>query len=207
MQNIKHLVELASPESIDPTTLSTTKRRALALVAFIWTLPLAGLWGIAAGTSPAHLDLWNALEVPMLLFIATIAALPIGLLLFRLSTTATRSTDLVLGHATALFAAALVLSLLAPFVALFQHSSVWAGPYVAFASAVGAAGVGILVFFRVLRKLLPEGSMHRSIVIPIAVLIMLEGAALLQVASITTPIFEERTALGRGIDGLRVGTR
>jgi hypothetical protein len=188
----------AHPHSPEPTR---ARRAALAITAFLSALALAAVWSIAAGTVPGHLALDNVIKVPLLIVVSSIAALPLGLLVHRLTAFAGRASDLLIGHAVGTFVGALVLALLSPLVALYQHSSTWAGPAFAVVSALVAIAVAFLVFVRVLARL-HQGDGRKGLVLPAALLLVLQLAALAQLASITTPIFPHRTVAGHGIDAL-----
>jgi len=213
MNQLQTLLDLVSPAAPAPAEGDSAsirgllpegkaRRRALALFATGLALPLTALWGVAAGTVPGHIAVDNALEVPVLLVVSALAALPVGLFAVRLSSSATRGTEFVLAHSAAFFASAVVLALLAPIIGLFQHSSAWAGRAISIGSLVAGLAVGISILLRVLEKLVPDTATRRSMWMPVVVMISLEGAALAQVASISSPIFAERTAMGQGVDGL-----
>ena len=61
--------------------------------------------------------------------------------------------------------------------------------------------VALLVVVRVIRKLSP-GLAGRVYGAPIALVLVLQAAALAQLASVTTPVFPTRTPMGQGVDGL-----
>ncbi len=182
--------------------IGRAQRIFLSSVAFLGALGLSAIWGVAAGSHAGHLGLASAIKVPLLLLASVLAALPLGLLVHRLTSKRGRSSDLVLGHAAATFTGALVLALLAPIVALYQYSSAWAGPVVALVSAAAAIIVAFAIFLRVLAKLQAGGGAWTDFVAPVALLLVLQGAALFQLASISTPILPERTIIERGIDGV-----
>jgi hypothetical protein len=200
MNAIAQLTSLLSPER--PVDLpSRSERLYVAAVAFLGALVCASLWGVAAGSGGGRFALGNLLSVPMLLAVSTVASLPLGLLVFRLTSTEGRATDLVLAHAAALFAGALVLLLLAPLVALYQLSSSWAGPLVAMGTAVVAIGAAIALFVRTLGKLAEEET-RRAFLVPVALLALVQLASLSQLAVLAPPVLQERSLFGRGIDGL-----
>jgi hypothetical protein len=195
------LLDMVSPSPRANAEMSSTQRSLVAVVGFLGSLGLAAVWGVAAGTYPGHWALANAFKVPTLLTVSSLAALPLGLLVWKLTAPEGRASDLIVGHASAAFAGSLVLAFLAPLVALYQHSSTWAGPVVAFASAAIALVVGLAIFVRVIGKLVSAGSARRGLVAPAGLLLAVQLAALMQLASLTTPIFPDRTMFGRGIDG------
>ena len=202
MHAISQLVEVVGPSrAVDRPEIGRSQRIFLSSVAFLAALALASVWGIAVGSHAGHLGVASAVKVPLLLLASVLAALPLGLLVFRLTSTQGRASDLVLGHAAATFTGTLVLALSAPIVALYQYSSAWAGPVVALVSAVVAIGVSFVIFLRVLAKL-QRGASWIPFIAPVALLLTLQGAALFQLASISTPILPQRTLIERGVDGL-----
>jgi hypothetical protein len=186
--------------------MSHARRLFLAAFAFVCALGLSALWGVAAGSHVGRFALWNVASVPLLLALSSAAALPLGLLVFRLTVADGQATNLVLGHACALFGAALVLALLAPIVALYQFSSSWAGPVIAQASAFVGLGAGVALLLRSLAKLTPEPRSRRGLVTPVALTCLLQCAALLQLAAVAPPVMPHRTLLGRGIDAANTRT-
>jgi len=196
------LFEFVGPKPVDVKEVSHAQRYLVAVVGFLAALVSVGLWGVAAGTHDGHLALLNTVRVPMLLAVASLAALPIGLLVWKLTTSLGRGSDLVLGHAAATFTGSLVLAALAPIVVLYQQSSIWAGPTVALGSAILGALVALFALVRVVTKLVNSGQERRALMLPFALMFVVEAATLMQLAAIMPPIFPERTAFGRGIDGL-----
>ncbi len=202
MHPVSLLLDFVGPKPVEVKDISRAKRYATAIFGFLAALLAAALWGIAAGTHEGHLALANAARVPMLLGVASLAALPIGLLTWKLTTTLGRGSDLVLGHAAATFTGALALAALAPIVVLYQESSVWAGPVVALGSAVVGVLVGLVALFRVVRKLVTSGRERLALLFPFALMFAVETATLMQLSAIMPPVFPERSAFGRGIDGM-----
>jgi hypothetical protein len=198
---------LASPASDATATerpIGPTERLHVAAGGALVAVVLAGLWGLAAH-GPGGGALANFVKVPMLLVVSGLAALPTVLLGWRLfGARVLRSTDMVVAYAVALFTGALVLAVLAPIVALYQHSSGFAGPYVAMASAAVAACVGGVTFLRALGRLAPREKLT-TFLGPALVLGCVQLAALAQLASVTSPIFDHRTTFGYGIDALHHG--
>jgi hypothetical protein len=202
MQSIQELIEFVGPStpSSDPPT--GARRLLLAAEACMAALVFAAVWGIAAGSHPGRFAFDNGIKVPMLLLVSCLAALPAGVAAFRLTARFGHAADIVLGHAAAMFAGTLILALLAPLVALYQYSSSWAGPAVALASAVIGGLVGGGTLLRVLGKLLSDPRGRRAAALPVTLLVLLQLVALLQLASMTSPVFPQRTRFGQGIDGL-----
>jgi hypothetical protein len=202
MQPVSLLLDFVGPKPVEVSGVSRAERYMVAIFGFLAALGAAAVWGVAAGTHDGHLALANAARVPLLLGASSLAALPIGLLTWKLTTTLGRGSDLVLGHAAATFTGALALAALAPVVVLYQESSVWAGPIVALGSAIVGAGVAFLALVRVVAKLVTTGSERRALLLPFALMFAVETATLMQLAALMPPILPERSAFGRGIDGI-----
>lgn len=207
MKPFVSLLELASPgaslaDSPDTASLPTrTEKLMLATTGLLGAVGLAAIWGVAANSSAPH-ALSNALKVPMLVVVSGAASLPITALAWKL--TAGRNakvTSLLVAYSAAVFAGTLVLALLAPIVALYQHSSTFAGPWVAIGSAVAGFVAAACVFVRVLRKLGTGGGAGRNLAV--GLLLVIQLLTLSQLASVLPPVFGQRTAFGRGIDGLK----
>lgn len=195
------LFDLVSPTPSAPLPEGRARRLLLAVSALLASVALAGLWGLAANAGLPE-ALANGLKVPMLLAVSGVASLPITLLAWKLVGGARgRATDLVLAYGAAVFGGTMVLALLAPIVALYQHSSAWAGPWIALGSAACGFVVACALFVRALRRLIGDAPL-RGVLFPVALLAVTQLATLGQLAAVTTPVFGQRTAFGRGIDAL-----
>jgi hypothetical protein len=202
MKTLLEILALLGPRPFPAEGVSRARRLFLACSALLAALACAAIWGVAAGSAGGHFALMNAVSVPLIVLASSVAALPLALAVFRLTTLDGRASDLVLGHAAALFGACLLLALLAPVIALYQHSSSWAGPVVAIASVVAATALAVAFLVRVLGKLAPESRARRGMLVPVILLSLLQVAALLQLAAIAPPVMPHRTVLGRGVDVL-----
>ena len=206
MKPFLSLLELASPgPSLDDTGGAVTPTRAeqlvLACTGLLGAVGLAAIWGVAANSSAPHAVL-NALKVPMLVVVSGAASLPITALVWKLTAgRAAKTTSLLVAYSAAAFAGTLVLALLSPVVALYQHSSAFAGPWVALGSAVVGFVGAACVFVRVLRKLGSREGFGQNLAV--GLLLVIQLATLSQLASVLPPVFGQRTAFGRGVDGLR----
>ncbi len=216
MKPFLSLLELASPgPSVDdvtgtgttanatsaPPTPTRAEQLALACTGLLGAVGLAAIWGVAANASAPHAVL-NALKVPMLVIVSGAASLPITALVWKLTAgRAAKTTSLLVAYSAAAFAGTLVLALLSPIVALYQHSSAFAGPWVALGSAVVGFVGAACVFVRVLRKLGSREGMGQNLAV--GLLLVIQLATLSQLASVLPPVFGQRTAFGRGVDGLR----
>lgn len=201
MNALSHLFALLGPRPMQEPSPSSPERAYAAAAGFVASLVFGALWGLAAGSGGGRLAAGNLFSVPLLLAVSSVVALPIGVLVLRLTSEKASVVDLVLSHASALFAGTLVLALLSPLVLLYQLSSSWAGPYVAIGSALLAIGLGLFLATRALRKLSDARGVG-SLALPVVLLAVVQVAGLSQLASIVPPIFHERTAFGRGVDGL-----
>ena len=94
MQPITLLLDFVGPKPVDVTGVSRAERYAVAIFGFFASLAAAAIWGVAAGTHEGHFALVNAARVPLLLGVASLAALPIGLLAWKLTTTLGRGSDI-----------------------------------------------------------------------------------------------------------------
>jgi hypothetical protein len=157
-------------------------------------------WGAAAGSRNAILATANLYKVPMVVLLSCVFAAPAGLLAWRLSGAAMRGTDLALGFVGSVFGGTLVLAVLAPLVALYYHSSAWAGPMLGVGSAFVALATGTIMFFRGVHRRLPAGASKMAAFVPALVILGMQLATLLQLASVVAPIFPERTPFSGGID-------
>jgi hypothetical protein len=202
MHSFDQLLALVGPRPLAAAEMSRARRLFLAAFAFVSALGLSALWGVAAGSHDGRFALENAASVPLLLLMSSVASLPLGLLVFRLTVAEGRASDLVLGHAGAVFGGSLVLAFLTPIVALYQYSSSWAGPIVAHASAFLGIATGLALLLRSLAKLVPEARARRGMLAPVGLLCLAQGAALMQLSAIAPPVMPHRTVLGRGIDGI-----
>ena len=139
--------------------------------------------------------LWTATALA-----AVLGGLVAGLLAWKLSQAKCRATDLLLGFSGGVFTGTLVLAVLAPVVALYYESSVWAGPVLA-QIAIGLSLVaGAVLFSRSVLSRVESG--RRTVVLPIAVFNVIQIATLLQLIALVSPILPEHTHVDRGIDGI-----
>lgn len=161
---------------------------------------LFGVWGVALNTTSVSAALANFVKVPMLVFASGFAAVPLVVLLWKLfGPKGARGTALVMAYALALLGGGAVLAMVTPLVAIYQHSSTWFGMHVAVATAIAGCLATVWLLVRVLRKLTYGSS--RSAFGPAFGLVFVQLAALSQLASVTSPVFNVRTPFGRGIDG------
>jgi len=180
------------------------ERLVVGVSALLTALLLCAVWGAAATPLGVHAALGNAVKVPMLVLVSGLACLPAFVLACRLVVAkSARATDLLTAYGVSVLAGGMVLAALAPLVALYQHSSAWAGPHVALGSAILAFVAGAMVFMRALGRLSASGysAMHNALAM--GVLVLGHLLALSQLSSSTSSVFAERTRFGHGIDALR----
>jgi hypothetical protein len=99
-----------------------------------------------------------------------------------------------------MFGGTLVLAVLAPLVALYYHSSAWAGPVLGMGSAMLALGAGTIMFVRGVVRRLEPGATKGAVLLPVTVVLGMQLATLLQLGALAAPIFPERTPFSGGID-------
>ncbi len=200
MGTLVTLLDIACGRPIPGADGGRARRIELMIVALLASLVFAAAWGAAAGSRSALLATANLYKVPMVVLLSCVFAAPAGLLAWRLCGAAIRGTDLALGFAGSVFGGTLVLAVLAPLVALYYHSSAWAGPMLGVGSAFLALGTGTIMFVRGVVRRLPAGGSVMAALIPAAVILAMQLATLLQLAAVVAPIFPERTPFSGGID-------
>jgi hypothetical protein len=100
-----------------------------------------------------------------------------------------------------MFGGTLVLAVLAPLIALYYHSSAWAGPVLGIGSAAVALFTGTIMFVRGTVRRVEKGA-RAPVLLPVGVTLAMQLATLLQLAALAAPIFPERTIFRGGIDHL-----
>ena len=204
MKTLVTLIDIACGRPIPAEDGGRSRRLQLVVFALLASLVFAAVWGLAAGSQSAGLAVANLYKVPMVVLMSCAFAAPAGLLAWRLSGTRVRGSDLALGFAGSVFGGTLVLAVLAPLVALYYHSSAWAGPVLGLGSAGLALFAGTLMFVRGVIRRLEPGTKKRTVLLPVAVTVAMQLLTLLQLASLASPIFPERTAFSGGIDHIAV---
>jgi hypothetical protein len=204
MQPIVALFDLVSARTSAPALpLGRNQRLFLAAFGVLCAIAFAAIWGLAVSATTAPAALANAVKVPMLLIVSGAVSLPAVILCWKLTAAeGAAASDLFAGYSVAVFGGTLVLAVLSPLVALYAHSSSFAGPYVALASAVVGLAAGVALFGRALHRLLPPSAPRRTLALPVALMLVVQLATLSQLASVVSPVFAHRTQFGRGIDGL-----
>lgn len=203
MNSLVTILDIACGRPIPHADSGRSRRLELALLALLASLAFAAAWGFAVGSSSIPFALANAYKVPMVVLLSCAFAAPAGVLAWRVVGPTVRGSDLALGFAGAIFGGTMVLLVLAPLVALYEHSSAWAGPMLGVASAFLALGTGTIMFVRGLLRRLPPGASKLAALVPAFVILAMQLATLLQLASVVAPIFPERTPFSGGIDHFR----
>jgi hypothetical protein len=200
MTTFMTLLDIACGRPIPTENSGPSRRLQLVVFAFLASLLFAGAWGLAAGSQATSLAIANLYKVPMVVLLSSAIAAPAGLLAWRFSGTPIRGTDLALGFSGGVFGGTLVLAVLAPLVALYYHSSAWAGPVLGFGSALVALATGTVMFVRGTLRRVPAGASKLLVLVPIAVTLGMQILTLVQLSAVAAPIFPERTPFSGGID-------
>lgn len=182
--------------------LSRSRRLQLLASAGLLSVAFAGLWGLAVGSSSLLLAIANLYKVPMVVLLSALAAVPVGLLASRLLGSAMRPSDLVLGLAASVFAGTLVLAVLSPLVAVYYHTSTWAGPTLALASAGLAIVAAVSLFARSALASGPPTRRFARVIVPVATVVVVKLAIMVQLVALASPILPEVTRFDGGIDQL-----
>jgi hypothetical protein len=195
---------LGTQRPTDRLELSRSARILAIGTSLLFAMVLSGVWGLAATSTSFAAAGANVIKVPALLFGSGVAAIPPVLVLWKFVGPDRGSiSNLLLSYACALFGGALFLAVIAPVVAIYQHSSAFAGPRVAQLSAFLGFLTFAALFVRALRRTAQPGNHLGNIAIPALALLLVQGLTLSQLASTTSPVFNQRTSFGRGVDGLR----
>jgi hypothetical protein len=182
--------------------LGPARRLQLLTSAGLWSVAFAGIWGLAAGSGSLGLAAANLYKVPMVVLLSALSAVPIGLLSNRLMGSRMRPSDLLLGLAASVFAGTLVLAVLSPLVAVYYHTSTWAGPTLALGSASLATLVSIGLFMRSALRSNPEPDHRSHALVPVVAAVLMELAVMVQLIALVAPILPEETRFDGGIDQL-----
>lgn len=199
------LLDLVCGKPLGEADSGRARRLSIVVSALLTSLVFAALWGAAAGSRIPSLAVANLYKVPMVVLISAVGALPAGLLTWKLAGAPGRATDLMVAFTGGTFAATLVLAVLSPLVALYYHSSIWAGPMLGQGSAILALVVGFAIFVRsVVGRALADaaegGPSRKILALPVAVLAVVQVAMLVQLIALASPILPERTIFSHGID-------
>jgi hypothetical protein len=196
------LLDLICGKPLPAEDVGRARRLSLVISALLTSLVFAALWGVAAGSRVPTLALANLYKVPMVVLISAVGAVPAGLLTWKLVGAPGRASDLLIAFAGGTFAGTLVLAVLSPLVALYYHSSLWAGPMLGQGSAILGLVIGAVVFARAVFGGPKRPGSRAMLSFPVAVLSLVQVAMLAQLIALAAPILPERTIFSHGIDHL-----
>lgn len=195
------LLNLACGKPLAEEEDGRSRRLQMIVAGLLAALAFAALWGLAAGSQAPGLAVANLYKVPMVVLFSSLAAAPAGMLAWKLTGAHGRGTDLLLSFVTGVFAGTMVMAVVAPLVALYYHSSTWAGPALGLGSTFLALIVGTLIFCRgAWRRSGVEG--RASLIVPVAVFVLMQTASLVQLIALASPILPEQTVFDGGIDSM-----
>jgi hypothetical protein len=200
MGTVVTLLDIACGRSIPTEDSGPARKLELTVLALLASLVFAGLWGAALGSHASGMAIANLYKVPMVVLLSGIFAAPAGLIAWRLAGAPLRGADLALAFAGGVFGGSVVLAALAPLVALYYHSSAWAGPVLGLGSALLACATGAIVFFRGVSHRVERGRSTMAAFVPVLVVLGMQLATIVQLGAIAAPIFPERTPFSGGID-------
>ncbi len=200
MTRFTRLLNLACGRPLPEEEDGRSRRLQLVAAALLTSLAFAAVWGLAAGSSSPVLAIANLYKLPMVVLLSALAAIPAGLLTWKLSGADCRATDLLLSFATSVFAGCLVLAVMSPLVALYYHSSTWAGPALALGSVLLAVATSVVLFGRGVWLRLPRTSRRLSVAPSVLVFTLVHLACLVQLVALATPILPEWTVFDGGVD-------
>lgn len=178
------------------------RRIQLMMTAGLMSLLFAALWGLAVGSTALGLAVANLYKVPMIVLLAALFSVPAGLLALRVSGADYRASDLMLSFFTAVLSGSLVLGVLSPLVALYYHTSAWAGPFLGMGSAFLALVVAGFVFVRATLRRRNAQTQPGALALPAVVMVVMNAACLLQLVALASPILPEATIFEGGVDGV-----
>lgn len=208
MTHFSTLLDLTCGKPLGEGDDGRARRMQIVISALLTSLVFAAVWGVAAGSRLPALALANLYKVPMVVLLSAVGAVPAGLLTWKLAGAPGRASDLLVAFAGGTFAGTLVLAVLSPLVALYDHSSLWAGPMLGQGSAILALVVGAAIFARSIfgfgraRAQSRAGGSRVALAFPVAVLALVQLAMLVQLIALAAPILPERTLFSHGIDHL-----
>ena len=202
LETLKNLFDLAGGHKVKGEDDGPATRTRIILLAGLASIVFAAVYGVAAGSTDLSLALSNVYKMPMVVVLSALSALPAGLLTWKLIGARHSASDLVMGVASATFSGTLVLAVLAPLVALYYHTSGYLGGTL----AMGAAGLslltGLAIMLRAVWVRVPKGTGLFSVGAPVAVIMAIQMATLLQFIYVASPILPEVTVFDGGADAI-----
>jgi len=200
MQTVATLLNLACGRQALADDDSQAKRLQIVVGGLLASLVLSSLWGLAAGSSDLALALANVYKLPMIVLLSSLSAVPAGLLAWKLVGARYRSTELLASYSSGILSGTMVLAVLSPLVALYYHSSQWAGPVLALGTVFLALIVASIIFIRGLITRVREQSKIIHYMLPILVVVVMLLATLVQLIAVASPILPELTVFDGGLD-------
>ena len=202
LANLKNLFELAGGHKVQGEDDGPATRGRIILLAGLASILFAAIYGIAAGSTDVSLAMSNVYKMPMVVVLSALSALPAGLLTWKLIGAKHKASDLVMGVASAVFSGTLVLAVLAPLVALYYHTSGYLGGTLAMATGGLALFTGLVIMLRAVWVRVPKGTGLFSVATPVAVIMGIQLATLLQFIYVASPILPEVTVFDGGADAI-----
>lgn len=202
MKTLTLLLDFAGGRALPEEESGPSRRLQLGLLAWLFALVFAAIYGAAAGFSEPLLALKNIVKVPAVILLSTIGALPAGFLAWKLSGANIRGSDLLLSYGSATFTGTLVLAATSPLVALYYSTSAWAGPVLGIGTVLLSLGAGSVLFVRGALSRVHQGARKRSVALPIITILVMQQATLLQLVALASPILPEVTVFDGGVDSL-----
>jgi hypothetical protein len=185
----------------EPIERGRARRMQLMITAGLASLLFSALWGVAAGSTAPALAAANAYKVPMVVLLSVLFSAPAGVLALRLSAAPIKTSDMLVALGSAIFSGTLVLAVLSPVVALYYHTSNFAGPFLAMGSAGIALVVSVLLFARsCVRAKVGPPDQYPLMAIPLVVTAVIQVASLVQLIALASPILPELTIFEAGVD-------
>ncbi|MFO0727163.1 MAG: hypothetical protein U1E65_25510 [Myxococcota bacterium] len=194
------LLDLATGRPFRPEDDGRARRAQLITLALLAAVAAAAVWGLAAGSRSPAMAIANLYKVPMVVVLSSLAAVPGGLLAWKLSGSTMRPSDLLVSFATSVMAGTLVMAVLAPLLALYYQTSAWAGPLLGLGTTFSALTVGTVTFFGGVLRRAPKEMKRSKVLWPAAVIAALQIATLVQFIAVASPIMPENTVFDGGID-------
>jgi hypothetical protein len=200
MRSLSLLLSFAAGSPLPEEDDGPARRLQLGALAWLFALGFAAVFGAAAGSSQLMLAAGNLIKVPVVVLLSSLCALPAGFLAWKLAGEPLSGSNLLLSFGSAVFSGTLVLAAAAPLVALYYHTSAWAGPALGIGSVFVALIVACTLFIRgsVARK--KPTSRRRQLIAPVVALLFMHVATLLQLVALASPILPETTVFDGGID-------
>jgi hypothetical protein len=194
------LLNLACGQDLPEEKNVRSRRIQLAVAGLLTSLVFAAIWGLGAGSSEIGQALSNLIKVPAVIMLSALGAIPAGMLCWKLTGTKVRGSEFLLYFSTGVFSGTLVMAVLSPLVALYYHSSAWAGPALAMGSVFLSLAVAIVIFARGIFKRAGVVGERRLATLPVLVFVAVQVASLLQLIAVASPILPEHTVFDGGID-------